>query len=60
MPDNANRRQPVSNLQRKLIEIEIRIEEITLILSPLLKHKLLSVLLRQEMFLPRRTCSRQM
>jgi len=53
MPNHTYSRQSIPDLERKLIEIEIRVEEIALIFPPSLKHKVLSVLLREEELLSR-------
>jgi hypothetical protein len=51
MSNNTYRRQTIANLECKLIEIQVRIEEIALVFTPSFENKVLAMLLSQEMFL---------
>jgi hypothetical protein len=51
VPDNRNSRHSIPNLQRKLVEVDIGIEEVTLVFAPLFKRKVLPFRLIQEVLL---------
>jgi hypothetical protein len=53
VPNNTDRRQPIPNLERKLIEVQIRIEKIAFVLTPGFKLKLLPPRLVEEVLLAR-------
>jgi hypothetical protein len=52
MADNTYRRQPIPNLQRKLIKVQVWIKKIALVLPALFKLELLPVGLVEEVLLP--------
>jgi hypothetical protein len=52
MPEDGDVGQSVPNLQRKLVEVEIRVEEIALVLATRFKGKVFPLLLVEEVFLP--------
>lgn len=51
VPDNRNSRQSIPNLQRKLVEVDIGVEEVALVFAPLFKREVLPLRLIQEMLL---------
>ena len=51
MPDDRNSRHSVSNLERELVKVHIRIEKIALVFAPLFKRKLSPLRLVQEVLL---------
>lgn len=53
MPDDADIRQSIPDLERELVEVQIRVEEIALVLPPLLEREVLAVRLGEEELLPR-------
>lgn len=48
MSDDRYRRQPIPNLERKLVKIDVGIEKIALVLAPRLEREILALRLGQE------------
>jgi hypothetical protein len=55
--NNRNVRQPVANLERKLVEVEVRVEEVALVLAAGLEGKVGAVRLGEEELLALGRCS---
>jgi len=51
MPNYRNGRQPVPDLERKLVEVDVRIEEVALVLASGLERKLVPLRLDEEVLL---------
>ncbi len=53
MPNHAYDRQSIPNLERKLVEVKIRVEKVALVFAACFEDKVLPVLLRKEELLSR-------
>lgn len=51
MPDDADVGQPVADLEGELVEVEIRVEEVALVLAPGFEGEVFAVRLGEEVFL---------
>jgi hypothetical protein len=51
VPDDADVGQSIANLERKLVEVEVRVEEVALVLAPGFKGEVLPVCLGEEVLL---------
>lgn len=58
VPDDADIGQAIPDLQRELVEVQIRVEEIALVLPPGLEDKVLAVRLGEEVLLSLRRAGR--
>jgi hypothetical protein len=58
--DDTHSRQAIPNLERKLIEVEIRIEKVALVLAPSFECKVFPVLFGEEVLLSRGAGGREM